>query len=141
MLKTKKRTARTDLYLKRVQEFPLVPIRHDRHLAQAIKVINKLIQTHLDESEEEYLDVLTTLVEDYEEEHHAIPDSDEASLLKHLLEAKGVTVRQTAEATGVAISTLTGVQKRKATLNKDDIVALSRYFHVSPSVFFPEPQL
>jgi len=138
VLKAKKRTPRTDLYLKRVQEFPLVPIRHDRHLAQAIKVINKLIQTHLDESEEEYLDVLTTLVEDYEEEHHIIPDSDEASMLKHLLEAKDVTVRQTAEATGVALNTLTSVQKRRASLSKDDILALSRFFHVSPSVFFPE---
>jgi len=138
MLKTKKRMPRTDLYLKRVQEFPLVPIRHDRHLNQAIKIINKLIQANLDESEEEYLDVLTTLVEDYEEAHHIIPDADEASLLKHLLEAKDVTLRQTAEATGVALNTLTGVQKRKATLNKHDILALSRYFHVSPSVFFPE---
>jgi len=137
MLKTKKRTPRTDLYLKRVQEFPLVPIRHDRHLAQAIKVINKLIQTNLDESEEEYLDVLTTLVEDYEERHHAIPDLDEAAMLKHLLEAKSVTVRQTVEATGVALSSLTAVQKRKASLNKDEVLALSRYFHVSPSVFFP----
>lgn len=137
MIKTKKRTS-IDLYLKRVQAFPLVPIRNERHLVQAIKVINNLIQTQLDETEEEYLEVLTTLVEDYEEEHHPIPDADEAALLKHLLEAKAVTIKQTAEATGISLSTLAGVQKRKATLNKDDILALSHYFHVSPSVFFPD---
>lgn len=136
MIKTKKRTP-SDIYLKRVQAFPLVPIRNDRHLVQAIKIINTMIQQNLQDAEEEYLDVLTTLVENYEEEHHPIPDADEATLLKHLQEARQVTVQQTAEATGIPLNFLTGVHKRKATLNKENILALSRYFQVSPSVFFP----
>ena len=133
---TNKRKPSQDRYFQRVQDFPLVPIRDDRHLTRALTIIKKMLEEKLDATEEEYLDVLSSLVEDYEEIHHDIPDADEAAVLIHLLESHSTTLRQVAMETGIDLQTLAKVQKRKLSLSKENIGALSEYFQVSPSVFF-----
>ena len=67
-----------DTYFKLVKRFPLVHIRDDAHLRRASETINRLLQEDRDEGAEEYLDVLTDLVEAYEGQHVLIPDASEA---------------------------------------------------------------
>jgi len=79
-------------YMDLVQEFPLRPLRSGEELAQAIRVIDRLIvRGDLDSGEQDYLDVLTDLVEKYEAEEHPMPPVSDAAMLRHLIEARGIT--------------------------------------------------
>ena len=124
------------LYLDLIRRFPLRPIRSDDELERAIATINTLIdRDQLDPEEEDYLDVLGDLVEKYESEQHPMPPVPDAVLLRHLIEAKGVTQARVAEEAGIAESTISEVLAGKRRLNRDHIEALSRYFHIRPGAF------
>ena len=81
-----------DSYLERVLEFPLTSLRSDEHLEAAQKVLDRLLaKGKLDEGEDLYIDALSDLVAEYEEEYHAIAPASDADMLRHVMEAKGVT--------------------------------------------------
>lgn len=81
-----------DSYLALIKKFPLAPIKSDEQLRHALEVINALLaQGRLDGGEEDYLDVLSDLVESYEDEHFPIGPASDAAILQHLMEAKGVS--------------------------------------------------
>jgi len=65
-------TRRGDLteYYSLVKKFPLVPIRDDAHLAKALTMVEGLLKRDLDEGAKSYLDVLSGLVEAYEDRFH-----------------------------------------------------------------------
>jgi HTH-type transcriptional regulator/antitoxin HigA len=125
-----------DRYLDLVRFFPLRPIRSDEELNEAIRVIDSLIdQETLTDPEQDYLDVLGDLVEEYEAETiptRPIPDSER---LQFLIENKGITQAAVAKATGIAVSTISEVLSGKRKLNRRQIGKLAKYFHVGPSVF------
>jgi HTH-type transcriptional regulator / antitoxin HigA len=75
------------------------------------------------------------LVEQYKEQTQQIPPASDAEMLRHLLEAQGVTQVEVAQETGMIESTISAVLSGKRRLTRDHIGKLSRYFKVSPSVF------
>jgi HTH-type transcriptional regulator / antitoxin HigA len=85
--------------------------------------------------EDDYLEVLGDLIEQYESEAHPMPPVSDAKMLRHLIEAKGVSQTQISRATGIADSTISEVLKGKRSLNRNHIGKLARYFKVSPDVF------
>ena len=79
-----------DSYLELVLVFPLASIKSDEHLAEAQKVMDRLLaKGELDDGEEMYLNALSDLVAAYEDAHHAIEPAADADMLRHLMEAKG----------------------------------------------------
>jgi hypothetical protein len=61
------RPKKSDAYLELVQRFPLKHLRSDRELAAAIEILKSLlIRGDLASGEQDYLDVLTDIVERYE---------------------------------------------------------------------------
>src|SRR4051812_38879997 len=68
-----------------VKEFPLEPIRDDDHLRQALSVVEGLLKRDLDRAAEAYLDVLSGLIEAYEDAAFSIPDASEADVLRELM--------------------------------------------------------
>ena len=84
-----------DAYLDLVQVFPLASIKSDEHLEAAQEVMDQLLaKGELDDGEEMYLDALSDLVATYEDEHYVIAPASDADMLRHLMEAKGVTQAQ-----------------------------------------------
>ena len=67
---------------------PPRPIRDEADYDNAIEVLDALVGHDLNDDQLDYLEVLTTLVGAYEDEHHAIDTSDFHGLkaLKYLLE-------------------------------------------------------
>ncbi len=131
--------AATARYLALIRQFPLRPLTSDAELDRAIGVMNALLdRDHLHAAETDYLDVLSDLVERYEEVHHAIDASDltDGEMLEHLMDAKGVSQTAVAHATGIAKSTISAVVVGDQTLNRSHIQRLSDYFNVNPGVFF-----
>lgn len=127
-----------DRYLEWIRAFPLRPIRSDRELGAALAVIDRLLdQKRLLRKEQDYLDVLGSLVEHYEKEQHPMPRVSDAEMLRHLIEAKGVAQVQVARATGIAESTISAVLAGHRRLSRGHIEKLARYFHVGAEAFMP----
>lgn len=123
-----------DSYLELVMRFPLASIKSDEHLAEAQAVIDGLLcEGELDHGEEVYLDALSDLVGTYEHAHHAIEPASDADMLRHLLEAKGVTQTQLSREAGLAKSSLSEVLSGKKAFSRQMIRKLADYFGVDVS--------
>lgn len=124
-----------DSYLELVLAFPLASIRSDEHLAAAQKVMDRLLaKGDLDDGETMYLDALSDLVAAYEDVHHAIEPASDAKMLRHFLEAKGITQAQLSKETGLAKSSISEVLAGKKRLSRRMIRKLAEYFDVDVSV-------
>lgn len=125
-----------DRYLDLVRQFPLRPLRSEADLDAAIAVIDALIdRPQLTAPEQDYLDVLSDLVEAYEAEMVPMRPVGDAELLRFLIEQKRVTQARTATGAGIAESTISEVLAGKRKLNRTQIAKLARYFHVEPGAF------
>jgi HTH-type transcriptional regulator/antitoxin HigA len=125
-----------DRYLELVRQFPLRPIRSDKKLDEAVRMVDSLLDRRdLAPEEKDYLEVLGDLVEQYEGDAHPMPPVPDAEMLRHLIDAKGVSQTEVSKATGIADSTISEVLKGKRCLNRNHIGKLARYFNVSPDVF------
>ena len=127
-------------YLALIRRFPLRPLASEAELDRATAVMDALLDRgDLDPAEQDYLDVLSDLVERYEEKHHPIPTGDltDQEMLGHLIEAKGVTQAAVARATGIQESRISEVLSGKRKLTRAQLSKLAGYFRVSPAVFTP----
>lgn len=124
-----------DSYLELVLAFPLSSIRSEDHFDEAQKVMDRLLaKGDLDDGEETYLDALSDLVGVYEDAHHAIEPASDADMLRHLLEARGVTQAQLSHEARIAKSTISEVLAGKKPFSRQIIRKLSDYFQVDVSV-------
>ncbi len=127
---------REDRYLELVRQFPPRPLRSEADLDAAIAVIDSLIdQENLSVPEQDYLDVLSDLVEAYENEAVPMTPVSDSEMLRFLIEQKVVSQSETATGARVAESTILEVLSGKRKLNRSQIGKLARYFHVEPGTF------
>ena len=122
-------------YLELVAEFPLTSIKSEAHLSAAQLAMDRLLaKGQLSEGETMYLDALSDLVAAYEDAHHAIPPASDADMLRHLMEAKGVTQSQLSGETHIAKSTISEILHGKRAISRPMIRKLAEYFRVDISV-------
>jgi HTH-type transcriptional regulator/antitoxin HigA len=128
-----------DRYLDLIRRFPLRPLRSAADRDGAIAVIDELIdRASLTVPEQDYLDVLSDLVETYESETIPMRPVGDAELLRFLIEHQGATQAEAASGSGIAESTISEVLAGKRKLNRGQIAKLSRYFNLEPGVFLAE---
>jgi HTH-type transcriptional regulator / antitoxin HigA len=126
----------TDRYLDLLAKFPLRPIRREAELDAATEVIHELIdQDTRTVAEEDYLEVISQLVEQYEEVHYPLEEVPDAEMLAYLMEIQSRTQTDVARGAKIAASTVSEVLSGKRKLNRAQIGKLARYFHVEPGVF------
>jgi HTH-type transcriptional regulator/antitoxin HigA len=112
------------------------PITSERQHEEYLSVLDKLAKKENPTSEEEkYSEVLLTLIEAYEEEHHAVGEASPVDVLRALMEGNGLKQKDLAAIFG-SESVVSEVLRKKRALNKNHIERLSKRFHVSPAVFF-----
>jgi HTH-type transcriptional regulator/antitoxin HigA len=123
-------------FLELVSAFPLASIRSDEHLADAQRVMDGLLaRGKLDSGEAMYLDALSDLVACYEDAHHRIEPASDADMLRHLLDAKGVTQAGVCREAGIPKSTISEVLSGRRRLSWQMIRKLADYFRVDPGVW------
>lgn len=124
-----------DAYLKLILAFPLTSIQSEEHLQAAQEVMDRLLaQGDLDDGAMLYLDALSDLVASYEDQHHPIAPASDADMLRHLLEAKGVSQAELHRESGLAKSTISEVLAGKKPFSRQMIRKLSEFFKVDVSV-------
>jgi HTH-type transcriptional regulator/antitoxin HigA len=128
----------SEKYLALIRTFPLRPIRSDAELHRAITVIDGLVDRSADDlssDEAAYLEVLSDLIEKYEDKEHAIGESTPAQMLAFLVAERNVKQKDLAVATGIPVSTVSELLSEKRSFTMNHIERLSVYFKVNPSVF------
>src|SRR4051812_1534937 len=84
-----------DPYLSLIRGFPLRPLRSDSDLEAAIAMADALVdRAELLPEEQDYLDVLSKLIEDYEDEHDPLQDITGVEALRFLIEENGLSQSQ-----------------------------------------------
>ncbi len=133
---TRRKRTSPGSYFTLIHRFPPRPIRSERELDRTAAVIDGILaRPRLSRDEQDYLDVLSGLVEQYEEEKHPIPPAPDADVLAFLIEQKGVTQAEVARAAGLPTSTLSEILSGRRTIPRFKIGRLAAYFRVSPVVF------
>ena len=100
-------------------------------------MIDRLLESNDNGGTQEYLDVLTDLVEAYENEHERIPDASEADVLHELMRANELSQSKLAKKVGISQSTISAVLNGRRSLTKEQVLTLAKFFCVSPAAFLP----
>ena len=85
--------------------------------------------------EERIAELLTLLIENFEEQAYALPKASPLDILRHLMEANDLRQSQMVDVFGTP-SVASEVLSGKRALSKTHIAKLSARFHVSPELFF-----
>jgi len=115
---------------------PLLAIRNEQEYDLAIARLNSLLdEVGTDELHPLYmlLDTLGTLIDAYEEQHHAIPECSGVDVLSFLMEEHSLTQSDLPEIGSQGV--VSEILKGKRELNIRQVRALAKRFHVSPAVF------
>ena len=86
-------------------------------------------------AEKELAELLTLLIEDFEEKRYRLPRAKPLDVLRFLMEQHNLLQKDLADVFGTR-SIVSEVLSGKRDLNKDHIERLSARFHVSPELFF-----
>jgi HTH-type transcriptional regulator/antitoxin HigA len=123
-------------YLALVRAFPLVSIRDDTHLAEALSLIDELVErTQRTEAEEAYLGALTDLVETYEDAHISIPPMTGIDAVRYLMDENELNQADLVPIFGTP-SVVSEVLAGKRRLSLAHIRRLAAHFGLPAGVFF-----
>ena len=112
------------------------PITSERQHDEYLGVLDRLAsKPGLTRDEEKYAAVLLALIEDFEEEHHFVPNASPVEVLRALMEANNLRQKDLAPIFG-SESIVSEVLRKKRALNKTHIERLSKRFNISPAAFF-----
>jgi len=85
--------------------------------------------------EKDLAELLTLLIEDFEEKHYQLPKASPLEAITFLMDQHGLKQKDLVDVFGTP-SIVSEVLSGKRDLNKDHISRLSKRFRVSPELFF-----
>jgi HTH-type transcriptional regulator/antitoxin HigA len=129
-------------YFELVRRHPLRTIRSETELDRAIALVDELLDNQKrDAGQEEYLDVLGTLIHQFEEKHYPDEPVSDSDMIRYFMDARRLTQAEICKGTGIDKTTLSLILAGKRRLTRDHIEALARFFKTDPAVFFtPKPR-
>jgi HTH-type transcriptional regulator/antitoxin HigA len=112
-------------------------IHSEKENERCITMLEKLDRKagKLTEAERRLAELLTVLVEDFEEEAYALKPARPVEVLRELIDSNGLKQKDLLDIFG-SPSIASEVLREKRGLTVEHIRKLSRRFHVSPEVFF-----
>lgn len=115
---------------------PPRPIHDEIDYANAMKVLDRLVGHKLNKDQLDFVEVMTTLVSAYEDEHHAIDTSDISGLdaLKYMLEQNGMSASDLGELLGNR-SLGSKILRGERELSKSHLRKLAHRFKVDAGLF------
>ncbi|REJ76709.1 MAG: helix-turn-helix domain-containing protein [Planctomycetota bacterium] len=126
-----------DSYPDLVREFRLRPIHSDSELDAAIAMVDALLDREsLDAGAQDYLDVLAQLIHTYESTEQPIALASDADVLRHLIDANGISQKDLAASTAISESVVSEILSGKRELNREQVESVCHTFGVKSSLFF-----
>jgi HTH-type transcriptional regulator/antitoxin HigA len=116
-------------------DFTPRPIHSLREYKRVLEYIEENMEPHPPKDKALLLDLLSTLVADYEEHRYPIPDLTPAELLKFLINERGITRAELARRTGIPRQKITNAINGSGALSKGNAIKLAEFFKLRPSAF------
>lgn len=112
-------------------------IKSDEENEQYLRILEEMERRsdRLSNDESEFAELLTLLVEDFEERHYQLRPSTPVEVLAELVQANNLEQKDLVDVFGTE-NAVSEVMNGKRELNKDHIKKLSSRFNVSPELFF-----
>ena len=107
--------------------------QNERYIAALLALERR---NHLTVQEKNLAELLTVLIEAFEEEHYPIPAVSPEKVLAELMAAHNLRQKDLAKVLGRPESTVSALLSGKRPFTRYHIERLSARFNVSPSVFF-----
>ncbi|MGC2285215.1 MAG: hypothetical protein WA542_08205 [Candidatus Acidiferrum sp.] len=120
-----------------LKKVPPKVIRTEKENEAYTEILYELDQRskRLSAAEKELAELLTLLIEDFEEKRYRLPRTKPVDVVRFLMEQHGLLQKDLVDVFGTR-SIVSEVLSGKRELNKEHIARLSARFHVSPEVFF-----
>jgi HTH-type transcriptional regulator/antitoxin HigA len=134
-----RRTRSTDraAYQALVASFAPRPIHEEKQLTETMARIDELLtKSRRTAAEDDYLVLLSDVVEDWESRHVVIPEVHGVELVKAILDERSLRQHDLVGIFGTD-SIVSEVLSGKRELQRKHIEQLARFFKVSPAAFFP----
>jgi HTH-type transcriptional regulator/antitoxin HigA len=127
----------TDTYIELLKAFPPRTIKTEEDLEATQNVVDRLIDKgKLTQDERDYLNLLGTLIYEYEETQDIVPDIFGVDLLKALIAELNLRQKDLVPIFKTE-SIVSDILNGKRNLTVEHIQKLAEFFHISPAVFFP----
>jgi HTH-type transcriptional regulator/antitoxin HigA len=129
-------------YMKLIRAFPLRPLQTAGDYDTAVDVLDRLAlqgEENLKKGEQDYLAVLSALVEAYDDEHFVIPDDTRPISLRlaSLMADAGMSKADLARELGVSHTLVSLMLSGKRDFSKENVVKLANRFALEPGYFLP----
>jgi HTH-type transcriptional regulator/antitoxin HigA len=120
-----------------LQKAPPKVIRTEKENEAYTEILNELDQRGktVTPAEKELTELLTLLIEDFEEKRYRLPRGKPLDVLRFLMEQHGLMQKDVVKVFGTP-SIVSEILSGKRKLNNDHIARLSARFHVSLELFF-----
>jgi HTH-type transcriptional regulator/antitoxin HigA len=125
------------IYERLLLRVPPKVIRSEEENEYFIEELRRLeeYESEWGEAERSFAELLTLLIEDFEEGHYSLPKASPLDAIGFLMDQQGLKQKDLADVFGTP-SIVSEVLNGKRELNKEHIRRLSERFGVSPEVFF-----
>jgi HTH-type transcriptional regulator/antitoxin HigA len=126
----------TATYLELLTEFKPRPIRTEREYARTLALVERLMdKPKKSTAEREMIELLATLIDQFEERILPTPQATPGEILKFLLKERRLSQTELATQTGISQSTIANVIAGRRQLSKAAVMILSKFFRVSNLLF------
>ena len=111
-------------------------IRSEREHKRALTVVEKLMdKPQKTAAEKDMIELMATLIDQYEERIWPTPEFSPDEMLKFLLEQRKMSQTELARETGIPQSTIANVFAGRRQLSKANVSVLAKFFKMSPTIF------
>jgi len=114
------------------------PIRTAREYKRALGQIERLMTPRPSREKSELIELLATLIEQYESARYPTPHNSPRDVLAHYINNRGVSRARLARDTGIPRATITNILSGRRAVSKANAIRLAKHFRVPDSVFIEE---
>lgn len=112
------------------------PIRTKTQYRKAVRQLERLMVPHPGRAQGEMIELLATLVEQYEASEYPTPKLPPDVALRELIEAREITQAELAAATGISKQTVSNIVKGRRGISKVNALKLAAFFRAPLETFF-----
>jgi HTH-type transcriptional regulator/antitoxin HigA len=114
------------------------PIRNEREYRRVLRYLEKNMEPHPPRAKGDLLELLSTLVVQYESQAYPAASVSPREMLAHLIEARQLTRAEVARATNIPRATITNILNGARGISKANALRLADFFHVARTAFLDE---
>ena len=112
------------------------PIRSAREHSRALAIVEQLMdKPRKTAAEKEMIELLSTLIDQYEESVWPTPNAPPGEILKFLLDERHMSQSELARQVAIPQSTIANVIAGRRQLSKANVLNLGKFFGMSPTLF------